>query len=82
MIFVMKDETPSIEIERIINELQNWDVVSEELVGRNKIGPPHATGKSKYVQTMTMSAIAANTDSLMVEVYPIQPKHFPVVPNL
>ena len=70
MIVVVKDETPSSEIERIINEFQNWDVVSEELVGKNKIDPPHATGKSKYVPTMTIDANAADTDSLMVKVYP------------
>lgn len=34
------------------------------------IDPSHATGKSQYVPTMTMAAIAAGTDSLMIEVHP------------
>lgn len=34
------------------------------------IDPSHATGKSQYVPTMAMAAIAAGTDSLMIEVHP------------
>ncbi|MBF2006410.1 MAG: 3-deoxy-7-phosphoheptulonate synthase [Chlorogloeopsis fritschii C42_A2020_084] len=34
------------------------------------IDPSHATGKSEYVSTMAMAAIAAGTDSLMIEVHP------------
>ena len=34
------------------------------------IDPSHATGKSEYVPTMTAAAIAAGTDSLMIEVHP------------
>ena len=34
------------------------------------IDPSHATGKSEYVPTMVMAAIAAGTDSLMIEVHP------------
>ncbi len=34
------------------------------------IDPSHATGKSEYVPTMAMAAIAAGTDSLMIEVHP------------
>lgn len=34
------------------------------------IDPSHATGKSEYVPTMAMAAIAAGCDSLMVEVHP------------
>ncbi|NMG08478.1 3-deoxy-7-phosphoheptulonate synthase [Brasilonema sp. UFV-L1] len=34
------------------------------------IDPSHATGKSEFVPTMTMAAIAAGADSLMIEVHP------------
>jgi 3-deoxy-7-phosphoheptulonate synthase len=34
------------------------------------IDPSHATGKSEYVATMAKAAIAAGTDSLMIEVHP------------
>ena len=34
------------------------------------IDPSHATGKSEFVSSMTMAAIAAGTDSLMIEVHP------------
>lgn len=34
------------------------------------IDPSHATGKSEYVPTMAMAAIASGTDSLMIEVHP------------
>ena len=34
------------------------------------IDPSHATGYSKFVPTMTKAAIAAGTDSLMIEVHP------------
>lgn len=34
------------------------------------IDPSHGTGKSEFVPTMTMAAIAAGTDSLMIEVHP------------
>lgn len=34
------------------------------------IDPSHSTGKSEYVPTMAMAAIAAGTDSLMIEVHP------------
>ena len=34
------------------------------------IDPSHATGYSEYVPTMTKAAIAAGTDSLMIEVHP------------
>ncbi len=34
------------------------------------IDPSHATGKSEYVPTMVRAAIAAGTDSLMIEVHP------------
>ncbi|NMG09139.1 3-deoxy-7-phosphoheptulonate synthase [Brasilonema sp. UFV-L1] len=34
------------------------------------IDPSHATGHSKYVPTMAKAAIAAGTDSLMIEVHP------------
>ena len=34
------------------------------------IDPSHATGKSAYVPSMAMAAIAAGTDSLMIEVHP------------
>ncbi|MEM9925297.1 MAG: 3-deoxy-7-phosphoheptulonate synthase [Cyanobacteria bacterium P01_D01_bin.50] len=34
------------------------------------IDPSHATGYSKYVPTMAKAAIAAGTDSLMIEVHP------------
>lgn len=34
------------------------------------IDPSHATGKSEYVPTMAKAAIAAGTDSLMLEVHP------------
>ncbi|WP_026082692.1 3-deoxy-7-phosphoheptulonate synthase [Mastigocladopsis repens] len=34
------------------------------------IDPSHATGKSEFVPTMAMAAIAAGTDSLMIEVHP------------
>ncbi|MDJ0596677.1 MAG: 3-deoxy-7-phosphoheptulonate synthase [Pleurocapsa sp. MO_226.B13] len=34
------------------------------------IDPSHATGKSEYVPTMAMAAIAAGADSLMIEVHP------------
>ncbi|MDH6061880.1 3-deoxy-7-phosphoheptulonate synthase [Chrysosporum bergii ANA360D] len=38
------------------------------------IDPSHGTGKSDYVPAMTMAAIAAGTDALMIEVHP-QPAH-------
>ena len=34
------------------------------------IDPSHGTGKSEFVPTMAMAAIAAGTDSLMIEVHP------------
>ena len=34
------------------------------------IDPSHATGYSKFVPTMAKAAIAAGTDSLMIEVHP------------
>ncbi|HIK42836.1 3-deoxy-7-phosphoheptulonate synthase [Thermoleptolyngbya sp. M55_K2018_002] len=34
------------------------------------IDPSHGTGKSEYVPSMAMAAIAAGTDSLMIEVHP------------
>jgi 3-deoxy-7-phosphoheptulonate synthase len=34
------------------------------------IDPSHATGKSEYVATMAKAAIAAGTDSLMIETHP------------
>ena len=34
------------------------------------IDPSHATGYSQYVPTMAKAAIAAGTDSLMIEVHP------------
>ncbi|MUG91047.1 3-deoxy-7-phosphoheptulonate synthase [Scytonema sp. UIC 10036] len=34
------------------------------------VDPSHATGKSEFVPTMTKAAIAADTDSLMLEVHP------------
>lgn len=34
------------------------------------IDPSHATGKSEYVPTMAMAAVAAGADSLMIEVHP------------
>ncbi|NJP08947.1 MAG: 3-deoxy-7-phosphoheptulonate synthase [Leptolyngbyaceae cyanobacterium RU_5_1] len=34
------------------------------------IDPSHGTGKSEYVPAMSMAAIAAGTDSLMIEVHP------------
>lgn len=34
------------------------------------IDPSHGTGKSEYVPTMAKAAIAAGTDSLMIEVHP------------
>ena len=34
------------------------------------LDPSHATGKSQYVAPMTLAAIAAGTDSLMIEVHP------------
>jgi 3-deoxy-7-phosphoheptulonate synthase len=34
------------------------------------IDPSHGTGKSDYVPTMALAAIAAGTDSLMIEVHP------------
>ena len=34
------------------------------------IDPSHGTGKAEYVPTMAMAAIAAGTDSLMIEVHP------------
>lgn len=34
------------------------------------IDPSHGTGKSEYVPAMAMAAIAAGTDSLMIEVHP------------
>lgn len=34
------------------------------------IDPSHATGKSEFVQPMTMAAIAAGADSIMIEVHP------------
>jgi 3-deoxy-7-phosphoheptulonate synthase len=34
------------------------------------IDPSHGTGRSEYVPTMAMAAIAAGTDSLMIEVHP------------
>ncbi|MGL5035538.1 MAG: 3-deoxy-7-phosphoheptulonate synthase [Microcystaceae cyanobacterium] len=34
------------------------------------IDPSHGTGKSDYVSSMAMAAIAADTDSLMIEVHP------------
>ncbi len=34
------------------------------------VDPSHATGKSEFVSSMTMAAIAAGTDSLMIEVHP------------
>ena len=34
------------------------------------IDPSHGTGKAEYVPTMAMAAMAAGTDSLMIEVHP------------
>ncbi|MGK7941837.1 MAG: 3-deoxy-7-phosphoheptulonate synthase, partial [Crocosphaera sp.] len=34
------------------------------------IDPSHATGKSDYVPSIAVAAIAAGTDSLMIEVHP------------
>lgn len=34
------------------------------------IDPSHGTGRAEYVPTMAMAAIAAGTDSLMIEVHP------------
>ncbi len=34
------------------------------------IDPSHGTGKAEYVPSMAMAAIAAGTDSLMIEVHP------------
>ncbi|MBD1925187.1 3-deoxy-7-phosphoheptulonate synthase [Trichocoleus sp. FACHB-90] len=34
------------------------------------IDPSHGTGKAEYVPSMAMAAIAADTDSLMIEVHP------------
>ncbi|MDJ0595531.1 MAG: 3-deoxy-7-phosphoheptulonate synthase [Pleurocapsa sp. MO_226.B13] len=34
------------------------------------LDPSHGTGKSEYVPSMTLAAIAAGTDSLMIEVHP------------
>ncbi len=34
------------------------------------VDPSHGTGKSDYVPTMALAAIAAGTDSLMIEVHP------------
>jgi 3-deoxy-7-phosphoheptulonate synthase len=34
------------------------------------LDPSHATGKSQYVASMALAAIAAGTDSLMIEVHP------------
>ncbi len=34
------------------------------------IDPSHGTGRSEYVPSMAMAAIAAGTDSLMIEVHP------------
>jgi 3-deoxy-7-phosphoheptulonate synthase len=34
------------------------------------IDPSHGTGKSEYVPAMAKAAIAAGTDSLMIEVHP------------
>ena len=34
------------------------------------LDPSHATGKSQYVAPMALAAIAAGTDSLMIEVHP------------
>lgn len=34
------------------------------------IDPSHGTGKSEYVPSMAMAALAAGTDSLMIEVHP------------
>jgi 3-deoxy-7-phosphoheptulonate synthase len=34
------------------------------------IDPSHGTGKAEYVPAMAMAAIAAGTDSLMIEVHP------------
>ncbi|MFM7614175.1 MAG: 3-deoxy-7-phosphoheptulonate synthase, partial [Synechococcales cyanobacterium] len=34
------------------------------------VDPSHGTGKADYVPAMAMAAIAAGTDSLMIEVHP------------
>jgi 3-deoxy-7-phosphoheptulonate synthase len=34
------------------------------------IDPSHGTGKAEYVPSMALAAIAAGTDSLMIEVHP------------
>jgi 3-deoxy-7-phosphoheptulonate synthase len=34
------------------------------------VDPSHGTGKAQYVSAMAMAAIAAATDSLMIEVHP------------
>ena len=34
------------------------------------IDPSHGTGRAEYVPAMAMGAIAAGTDSLMIEVHP------------
>ncbi|MHC5833772.1 MAG: 3-deoxy-7-phosphoheptulonate synthase, partial [Nostoc sp.] len=34
------------------------------------IDPSHGTGRSEYVPSMAMAAIAAGTDALMIEVHP------------
>ncbi|MGL6339760.1 MAG: 3-deoxy-7-phosphoheptulonate synthase, partial [Waterburya sp.] len=38
------------------------------------VDPSHATGVSALVPTMAKAAIAAGTDSLMIEVHPNPPK--------
>lgn len=38
------------------------------------IDPSHGTGKAEYVPSMAMAAIAAGTDSLMIEVHPYPAK--------
>lgn len=38
------------------------------------IDPSHGTGKSEYVPSMAMAALAAGTDSLMIEVHPTPSK--------
>jgi 3-deoxy-7-phosphoheptulonate synthase len=40
------------------------------------VDPSHATGRSEYVPSMAMAAIAAGVDSLMIEVHPNPAKAF------
>ena len=46
------------------------------------IDPSHGVGWSEFVPSMAMAAIAAGTDSLMIEVHPNPKKLYLMVPNL